>query len=397
MNATKTNGQKWDTILAWILGSVFFGCGGGQKPIEYRDTTRNFVVFGEATTEGGVPFLVRDGEREDIPCFEPYNKPEFIYDDGEASELVGENGDPIGESVLRWYLRNIAPAEVPAEIADSLSIDVASLVTLKVPLDSLYFQKHQKCVHDDSMWLPPEIRVVATLFGTQELRLNSTAPISDKHCKKFQKAARKKKAVVEYKKPPVFKPIYAKKRKQKIDENGEKLFRGPNGQVVTENQLPDPEEILLRSWTVRLKKPVFFGYRELSGIAWKGEYEKEECNQYLVWNDAVFRKTECPFFEEIGFAIGNYIAKKKGKKRRRRMFLKGDKVLLKVKFDDEDVIEVTGKMGQKTRFEFNKQTIIWITPVPEEEGATIKVSGVVLDPRTGEQKKKSIAADGSIM
>jgi hypothetical protein len=333
------------------------GCGGAvvNAPAQV-DEKLNFTLLFEVISEKSLPFRLASGVRQKQPCFETVKNAAPSGDTEEVMQIIRNNRDPINTLISSWFMDTVVPEQMVDDLSSVAVSDIESPVALKLPQSALRFVDDQACVEADVPWPDPEVKTAATLFGATGFQLASEKPLDKALMKRLKKAAKAKHMKLEYQDPP-------------------------------------PEALGVTSFAVQLKKPIFFGYRELSGAAWRNQDRIDECNLYLIWNDAIPQRSACDFFDSAGFSIRNNDIRRRPKQ---KMRLDQGELSIEVTSDKRKT-KVKTTFGERTMVQANDRLIVWVTAVEAEEGATLKLSGLLLDPRTPDQQDENVAADGSII
>ena len=119
----------------------------------------------------------------------------------------------------------------------------------------------------------------------------------------------------------------------------------------------------MKTWIAEAPAAVYFGYRELSTVAWRRESNREKCNVNLVWQDPTYREPECDEFSAAGFKAAR----------------KGDRIEIQMRSGEEEkTLEMDFEDVERMRV--SDRVILWLSPDSIEEGVLIRLNSLVLNP-----------------
>jgi hypothetical protein len=238
----------------------------------------------------------------------------------------------------------------------------------------------QTCIGEESRSLVKDARAVSALFGAKIFHFKSPKPFDRSLLETMKNAAVQ--AYILFEHQELFYPAVGENGNQILGPNGDRMFVTPKGKLVPEAQIPPPDQRPVTQIRLSFNNgPLYFAYGDLSGDAWKREFDDQQCNLHLVFEDATPRAPDCAGFNQAGFGVSRGAS--------------SDTVLVKVATADATVAQnVT--INETKMIQVGGRIVVWVKPQPLEEGAFLTIDSLVLDsgeehpqiPRTFKDKKK---------
>lgn len=346
-----------------------------------------FAPLDEPLAEGtALPMLVDESGTLDLACFKN-------LDEQPVTDVTAELQDPLNRSapslqrLLRsWFAEKLAGADLEVSI-ESWNIEPQEVMTREIDDSSVRFVDDPACIDSSTGWLEDGVHVVAGLFGSRSFRVTTKTPVPRASADALRKALTDAGMTFETGDFIDYELAVDGEGRPQKGEHGEKMYRSPDEGLVSELEITPPERQRMKTWSITTQEPVFFGYRELSRDAWRREASRDDCNVNIVWNDPVYRESDCPALGGIGF-----VAARAGDQVEIRMKTgaaaapdepapaKAGKRGVKTTATDRDVKTFTMDVNDVEKVQASDRVILWISPVLIEEGALIRVNSLVLDP-----------------
>jgi hypothetical protein len=356
-------------------------------PRERAADTQVFAPLEEPVAEGTkLPMLVGDSGPIDVACFK-------ALDEQPVTDATAELEDPLKRSrsslqrLLRsWFAEKLSSADLEVSI-ESWNIEPQEVLAREIDDSSVRFVDDPACIDSSTGWLEDGVHVVAGLFGSKSFQVTTKSPVPRKSADALRKALTDAGLTFETGDFIDYELAVDGEGRPQKGEKGEKMYRSPDEGLVSELEITPPERQRMKTWSITTPEPVFFGYRELSRDAWQRESARDDCNVNIVWNDPVYRESDCPALAGIGF-----IAAKVGNQVEIRMKsgsgaappepppTKAGKRGAKATKVDPGVKTFTMDVNDVEKIQASDRVILWISPVLIEEGALIRVNSLVLDP-----------------
>jgi len=377
------------SVLLLACAAFALSCGGApeqetiKKPKRVKVDEPLFKVqsigaLDEALSSPRLPLLIgTKGATLDTPCFErATGLSSWETQRAVVLEKLDENQAAISKEISAWTEAEILSFGPLGELKGKLQASFEDPVVLSAPDAKVRFAADQRCVDEKTRFLPEGAKAVTTLFGAKVLVLRGKDALSKKQIKALRKAAQK--ANVGFRPSRGFlRAIDPETGAFAVTETKQPLFVGLDGKPVTEDRLPQAEDLPLNGFELVMYEPLWFAWGDLPKERWGRENDPAACSLNLVDYDATPRVPACDKDREAGFGV------EPGEE--------DGTVVLKVASDGV-VASKTAKYGQETMIQAGSRVVVWVTAAPIEEGADLKVDSLVLDP--GSAPKGELGAFG---
>ncbi|MDD5306599.1 MAG: hypothetical protein PHU25_04690 [Deltaproteobacteria bacterium] len=352
--------------------AVALGCGAaapkettavdkGPKGPDYQV----WALLPKATLKADLPFIVGEGASEDTQCFKKVENLAPQSADVTTQGLMGDHKAEVAEAVRAWFYTDLAPSGLTDITTRNWTIEIDDLMTAEVPAEQIRFAEHPDCIDKDVGWLPPNQHAVTTLFGAKILKVKSSLPIDPEMQQELVRAASSQNMVIESPALFVYEPAVDASGNSMMSPEGKPLFKSPSGEFIPESQVPPPAKRLMKDFTLKSEKPLFFAFREIPNDAWRKESKKDDCDVFLIWDDLTSRPPECPEFNETAFSA----TKGSGKPIAVTLTTGKERMGVEMEYDETTVVHV------------NDRIVLWINPAKVDEGVRLRLNSLVLNPR----------------
>lgn len=361
--------------LAVLALGMATGCGGKKADSETtiaaptKAKGRNYQEFAAletATLKATVPFVMtEEGGASETPCLKPVADVTPAAASPELRDLIDQHRREVAEAVRHWVVETLEPSDVSSVMASGWDIEVEDPMMMTVAADQVRFVDNQECIAADRGWLPNGQRIVTLVLGAKTLKFKATIPLDKSAHEGLLKAVGPQDVVMESPVSPfVYEPAKDKKGDLMKNVDGVQLYTSPSGVFIKETEVPPPEQQLMKEWTLRSEKPLWFAVRELSNDDWRRESKKDVCDVNLIWGDLTPRAPECEEFSESAFT-----AVKDG----------SDNVTVTITTDGQNK-GVTLPLNKAQMVQVDDRIILWLSAKLIEEGVLIRVNSLVIDP-----------------
>lgn len=359
-----------------VAGGVFAGCqrGNSSSTIEtptkvqrIREPDRQvFAPFAGLidASQLPLPFLLDDDEDVvDSPCFQLIEDVIAVEATDELNEPIKQHKTALSRLLREWVRNEVNPTAVNDSLIDTWTIVPVKVASIEIDDTTVRFVEDEECIDNSTGWMERDVRVVAGLYGARTFEFTAKTPITRASAEELLQEFEAMGFIVATEDLVDLEEVLDDDGEPRRGDEGEKLYRHPDLGVVSEHDVTPPERQRMKNWTAEAPSAVYFGYRELSKVAWRRESNRDKCNVNLVWQDPAYREPECDEFSAAGFKAAR----------------KGDRLEIQMRSGEE---EKTLEMdyGDVERMRVSDRVVLWISPVAIEEGVLIRVNSLVLSP-----------------
>ncbi|MCP4675493.1 MAG: hypothetical protein GY854_08305 [Deltaproteobacteria bacterium] len=366
---------KWAVVVC-LTSVVVFGCGGKEK--KETKSADNVVAAGpkgpdyqvfaplpKATTVAELPYLVGPDGEDNTPCFKPGEG--LVPEDAgfEIKSAIEENASIVNEAIRNWFVEGLEVTGLSGALASKWEIKVEDPMIIMVPNEAVRFVDDPQCIQPSRGWLGEDIHAVTMLIGARTFSFTTSVPVDMDIQEEMVGAVSQENFILESDALFVYEPATDDTGKPITNQEGEPLYKAPDGRFIPDKEVPPPEKRTMKEWTIKGEIPLYFAFRELSDEAWRKESKKDLCDVFLVWGDITPRAPECEEFTESAF-----VATK----------TEDDEVAITITTGGENK-GVTLGFGDSDMVMLNDRIIIWLSPKKIEEGVKLRLNSLVLNPQ----------------
>ncbi|MDJ0762736.1 MAG: hypothetical protein QNJ97_07070 [Myxococcota bacterium] len=343
----------------------------GKKGLDYR-------VYAPLNTvhlkKLQLPALVGPDGVDPTPCLEPVKKLSQREADENTRGIVNEHWKKISKTIQHWFLRDLEIPGLTEELTRAWQVKADGLVLATVPNEALRFVEEQQCFNENGK-LPKGVHLATTLIGAHTLEFQTDRPINPEIQEEMLSAVGAENMTIESDAFFSYKKVLDKRGNPVKNAAGEVLFESPDGQPITEKEVPPPENRYMKKWVLKSERPIYFAYQVPPKKTIRHERKTDLCDVYLVWNDAAPQTPDCPEFQEAVFWI--------------RKEDDGNAILT-LKTSDKTVTQEF-YLGASGMVQVDSRILLWLKVKEIEEGARVLINSLVLNPKPIAGKAESTA------
>ncbi len=370
-----TNNHVFNILVLLSIATFIAACGGNKPETSVPETTaaqaatpdpepRAFVPLVGATTAAEVPFVMGSEGVKDIPCFSSAVKVTPAMATAAIEEEVGNSGAAVKNAMVRWFVDELQIEGLGEDVIGGWEVVASDLRQTAVPVDALRFEENQKCIGKKNAKIKKSLRIVTGMVGAREFTFKAPSPVSVDTQDEIIAAVGAYNIVLDSEDLFVWEVERDSDNAPKVDQNGEELYRSPDGSLIPASEVPPMDERGMSTWTLKAEEPIYFAYSEMTDEYFRREGKKKKCDVYLIWGDSTPRKPECPEFTEVGFVAKD----------------DGDKVEVTI-HTEETKKKVVLKHNKLKMVPIDDRVMIWLKPKKDSEGVLLRVNSLVVSPR----------------
>ena len=329
------------TIAAMSL--FFYGCKKGKSeptvptavteaPAPKEPDYTKFGALKKVIFDVTLPFFEGSTVQNDTPCFVVSEDIKPTPGDARLQAYIDKNIDDVTATIMDWVLSDLNPDLVTLETTKNWKVSFDDMVVKELEPENLRYAEEPKCFTNEG-WLPDNHHLITSVYGARKIQFESSVPLTENMRKAIKSAAAGK----------------------DIEMTTDSLGDDPqNPQPVTE-------------WELTLKKPMYFGAREISKRMWRKEDNKYDCEMIFV-NGAKEKPVtpECVQYRESKFSFA--LVKGKEKPISVTVATKGRKKIVPLFWD------------QVVKLRVNDRIYLWMKAEKVEVGSRLRINSVVLNP-----------------